>query len=157
MVWAVKNSDLSEGRLLAALAKVAWGAWGVGLLVGLKEYAVDGRAITWSSICDALATSIVFMQFTHLCALWLWINWVMYHAGTKVIREARAGVGTGPAVLRLLKRMKQASSLWGSNHAVRLFTTTAAATAELGVAEYWRALSVGKYGHLQGLEENSNT
>eukprot|EP00935_MAST-01C_sp_MAST-1C-sp1_P000732 g732.t1 len=136
MAWATKHSDLSEGRLRTGLARAAWVSVAVFVAIVLLAFGKYGVGL------QALALyGLPLLQSAHLCALWLWMSWVLRHASTKLIAEARAGEETGQAALRLLRRMRGVSSLWANNHAVRLITTTVIATAWLAAGEYQRALT----------------
>jgi hypothetical protein len=128
---------------MSGLAKATWAS--VGLVLALDMAAVFAFGGEKPAYFNFEYLPVILL-FVDLCALWLWSNWIMYHACIKLIhrvqgRQSIFAIET--AVLKLFQVMRQTSSLWAVNHTVRLVTTTVAATAFLARAQYQAKVGTG--------------
>jgi hypothetical protein len=140
ITWATAQQRENLTSPVASLRKFAWGGWAAYLLFG-GFYA--GALIDtwkglplWSTVAYILLTPLAFGLMFYLCILWLWMNWVIHTTAQHWVQhrldaDSVLGVGgrdAGKELWEILGQMKEVSSLWAKNHAVRLVTTTAYAT-----------------------------
>jgi hypothetical protein len=71
-------------------------------------------------------------------------NWVQYRLDADSVLGV-GGRGAGKELWEILEQMKEVSSVWAKNHAVRLVTTTALASAMLARVEYGIRGDCGSY------------
>jgi hypothetical protein len=134
IAWATARQD--DFAPLVSLLKVSWGGWTCYLLFA-------GHFIQ-SNVVNGLLLSLSYGLMFYLCLLWLWMNWVIHTAAQywvhhRLDADSVLGVGGRDAAKELweiLKHMKEVSSIWAKNHAVRFIITTASATAMLMLTEY---------------------
>jgi hypothetical protein len=153
ITWA--NSQQSQDTtspIMSSLRKVAWGGWaaylflrvGFNIYLPAKDYTVAMHSRMVGTVLFPLGYGLMFC----LCFLWLWMNWVLHTAAQHWVQyrldaDGVLGVGgrdAGKELWEVLAQMKEVSSMWANNHAVRLITTTSIATGFLTLAEYMHCM-----------------
>jgi hypothetical protein len=143
--WAnsQQNGDIPSPVL--SLRKVAWGGWaGCLFFAVIIVSVVTGAGEDWVQIGVQGAATFAFGLLFYLCLLWFWMNWVLHTAAQHWVQhqldaDSVLGVGgrdAGKELWEILAQMKEVSSIWANNHAMRLITTTGIATGCLLLAEY---------------------
>jgi hypothetical protein len=162
VIWATAEQRKTAASPLASLEKVAWGGWAALLLlvglatwdtvVGMKSYPM------WYNIPQILLIPLMYGLMFYLCLVWLWTNWVLHNVAQNWVQhrlDADSVLGirdrdAGKELWEILTHMKEVSSTWAINHAVRLITTTSVATTMLMLVEreLQGAVSGPHYPHL---------
>jgi hypothetical protein len=148
MTWAIESSDqINLKGYVQLLNKFALGGFLLLIAFGVLQVLSDNGRSWWVTLLDTVFSALAYGQMVYLCLLWLWTNCLLHGAAQRWIDQvdAQSIMGkpgrsdAGQEFMQLLRRMREVSSIWASNHAMRLLTTTVSATAAL--ASY-KALNV---------------
>jgi hypothetical protein len=144
--WTNSQQSGDVTSPVSSLRKVAWGGWAACLFMvcfsNINMPANDYTVVI--RISTTVMTSLSFGLMVYLCLLWLWMNWVLHTTAQHWVQhgldaDSVLGVGgrdAGKELWEILAQMKEVSSMWANNHAVRLITTTSTATTFLVIVEY---------------------
>jgi hypothetical protein len=142
VTWATVHQS-NNLTVNSSLRRAAWGGWAACLLF-LLFY--GGMSFYWhfNPPLFVIVSASMYVQMCYLCILWLWMNWAIHTTAQNWVQhrldaDTVLGVGgrdAGKELWEILEQMKEVSSVWAKNHAVRLATTTALATNLLILVEY---------------------
>jgi hypothetical protein len=142
LAWATAHQSENITPPVRSLQKVAWGGWALCCL----SFAFFGVPDSLSDVPVSLSMSLAIALWFYVCLVWCWMNWVLHTTAQHWVQhrldaDGVLGVGgrdVGKELWEILEHMKAVSSVWGTNHAVRLVTSTGVATTLLMTAEYER-------------------
>jgi hypothetical protein len=145
ITWANSQQSQDSTSPISSLRKVACGGWAAYIFLAVvfniampaKDYTVGIRMV------GTVVYPLGYGLMIYLCFLWLWMNWVLHTAAQHWVQyrldaDGVLGVGgrdAGKELWEILAQMKEVSSMWANNHALRLITTTSIATMFLTLVE----------------------
>jgi hypothetical protein len=143
LVRIAERHGITERDAMRVLGRCAWAAATASAAWLVSNGAAGASADTTLSVAASmLENAYVNFAMLYPLALWLWINYLFWHAGRHVVTHciSTSSVEQGQAsaaVFGLLDEMRSASRVWTVNHAVRIASTVILAESLLHLA-LWR-------------------